>query len=52
MNDYTIWKANFGAIAGAGAAHLNGVNVPEPAAVVSWLTMLAALSACTEARRR
>jgi hypothetical protein len=48
QGDYTRWKNNFGAIAGAGALAASGSAVPEPA---TWLLGLIALGGLALRRR-
>ncbi|MEX2092403.1 MAG: hypothetical protein WD971_06980, partial [Pirellulales bacterium] len=51
--DYNIWKANFGAVAGAGAGGAAiVVSVPEPAAGMLGMSVLAILPAIARLRQR
>lgn len=42
IDDYNVWRANFGQTAGSGSSYTNAANVPEPASFLLGLTASAA----------
>ena len=43
QEDFTVWRANFGKTAGAGAGLINATAVPEPATIVSTVLLILAV---------